>query len=87
MRSKYPADIRKGILLLEELCKERTSERRDYLYFLAVGNARLKEYSQALQCCRQFLEIEPDNKQVQDLENGIKTTMDKGLYIKSYGLA
>lgn len=43
MRSKYSADIRKGILLLEDLYGKQTgNERRDCLYYLAIGNARLK---------------------------------------------
>lgn len=43
VRSKYPADIRKGILLLEDLYSNHTeSEKRDCLYYLAIGNARMK---------------------------------------------
>lgn len=71
VRSKYPADIRKGIILLEDLfqvafprcdnilmllsnvgaCDEPhqiffqnrdNSNKRDYLYYLAIGNTKLK---------------------------------------------
>lgn len=43
VRSKYPADIRKGIMLLEDLySKNGESEKRDCLYYLAIGNARIK---------------------------------------------
>jgi fission 1 protein len=43
VRSKYPADIRKGIILLEELYQNGNAEgRRDYLYYLAIANARIK---------------------------------------------
>ena len=43
VRSKYPADIRKGIMLLEDLyCNHSDSEKRDCLYYLAIGNARIK---------------------------------------------
>lgn len=43
VRSKYTADIRKGILLLEDLySKQDETERRDCLYYLAIGNARIK---------------------------------------------
>jgi hypothetical protein len=44
VRSKYPADIRKGILLLEDLFKDNLAgeAKRDYLYYLAIGNARIK---------------------------------------------
>merc|ERR1711974_180277 len=38
VRSRYPADIRKGIILLEDLFQNRdNSNKRDYLYYLAKG--------------------------------------------------
>lgn len=42
VRSKYSADIRKGILLLEDLYSNHDTEKRDCLYYLAIGNARIK---------------------------------------------
>ncbi|XP_076176117.1 mitochondrial fission 1 protein [Ptiloglossa arizonensis] len=82
VRSKYPADIRKGIILLEDLYRNHTdSEKRDCLYYLGIGNARIKEYSQALKYVRAFLKVEPGNQQVQHLESLIKKKMEKeGLY-------
>jgi len=79
VRSKYPADIRRGILLLEDLFKENTAgeAKRDYLYYLAIGNARIKEYSKALNYVRLFLNLEPANAQVQALEATIKKRMEK----------
>ncbi|KAJ9577023.1 hypothetical protein L9F63_006406 [Diploptera punctata] len=78
VRSKYPADIRKGIILLEELYQNGSADgRRDYVYYLAIGNARLKEYTKALQYVRAFLQIEPGNQQVQNLETLIKKRMEK----------
>nr|CAI5853567.1 unnamed protein product [Callosobruchus analis] len=59
VRSKYPADIQKGIILLEELYKTHEEGQRDYLYYLAIGSARLKEYSKAMNYVRSFLTIEP----------------------------
>ncbi|XP_033339476.1 mitochondrial fission 1 protein [Megalopta genalis] len=82
VRSKYPADIRKGIILMEDLYNKHTeSERRDCLYYLAIGNARIKEYTKALSYVRAFLKVEPGNKQVQHLETLINKKMEKeGLY-------
>ncbi|KAK0174379.1 hypothetical protein PV327_010156 [Microctonus hyperodae] len=78
VRSKYPADIRKGIVLLEDLFNnDGDSGKRDCLYYLAIGNARIKEYTKALRYVRAFLQIEPGNKQVQDLETCIKKKMEK----------
>lgn len=43
VRSKFSADIRKGIIFLEELYQNGNEEgRRDDLYYLAIGNARIK---------------------------------------------
>ena len=51
--------------------------KRDYLYYLAIGNARIKEYQLALKFVRGLLQVEPGNRQAQDLENIIKTKMEK----------
>nr|QBH73482.1 hypothetical protein [Brunneria borealis] len=78
VRSRYAADIRKGIILLEDLFQKGNDEgKRDYLYYLAIGNARIKEYTKALQFVRAFLQIEPGNQQVQTLETLIKKRMEK----------
>ncbi|XP_011877881.1 PREDICTED: mitochondrial fission 1 protein [Vollenhovia emeryi] len=77
VRSKYSADIRKGIVLLEDLYSNSDSEKRDCLYYLAIGNARIKEYSKALSYVRAFLQIEPANLQVQQLESLIRKKMEK----------
>merc|ERR1712107_566257 len=61
VRSKYPSDIRKGILLLEDLYTNRDeSGKRDYLYYLAIGNARLKEYQTALKFVRGLLQVDQE---------------------------
>lgn len=81
VRSKYSADIRKGIVLLEDLYINHDSGKRDCLYYLAIGNARIKEYSKALSYLRAFLQIEPGNTQVKQLERLIQEKMEKeGLY-------
>ncbi|CAG9834097.1 unnamed protein product [Diabrotica balteata] len=77
VRSKYSADIQKGIMLLEELYKNNSDGKRDYLYFLCVGYARMKEYSKALKYIRSFLAVEPGNTQVAGLEQLIKKKMEK----------
>ncbi|KOB68967.1 putative tetratricopeptide repeat protein [Operophtera brumata] len=37
-----------GILLLKELFNSHPEGKRDYLFYLAIGNARIKEYNKAL---------------------------------------
>ena len=116
VRSKYPADIRKGIALLEDLFQVRIlvatcgvhyrghengpfrdmgifpgiinpiqcmfqnrdeSGKRDYLYYLAIGNARIKEYQTALKYVRALLQVQPGNRQAQDLEAVVTRRMEK----------
>lgn len=77
VRSKYPADIKKGIILLEELYKSHEEGQRDYLYYLAIGNARLKDYGVALKYITSFLTIEPGNQQVLSLETTVRKKMEK----------
>lgn len=60
--------LRQGILLLEELVQTHSEGNRDYIYYLAIGNARIKEYSVALKFCKAFLQIEPNNQQAITLE-------------------
>ncbi|CAG9566471.1 unnamed protein product [Danaus chrysippus] len=76
VRSKYATDIRKGILLLKELFNSHAEGKRDYLFYLAIGNARIKEYNKALHYIKRFLEIEPTNQQVLALERQINKRME-----------
>merc|ERR1712179_27347 len=78
VRSAYPGDIHRGVMLLEELYKRPDeSGKRDYVFYLAIGNARLKEYQTALNYVRGLLQVEPGNRQVSDLEVVIKKRMEK----------
>ncbi|KAK1153332.1 mitochondrial fission 1 protein [Acipenser oxyrinchus oxyrinchus] len=78
IRSKYSNDIAKGILLLEELLHKGTKDdQRDYLFYLAVANYRLKEYEKGLKYVRVLLKNEPSNTQGLELEKLIKKAMQK----------
>ncbi|XP_050539323.1 mitochondrial fission 1 protein isoform X2 [Daktulosphaira vitifoliae] len=79
VRSNYPADIRKGLILLEQLIKHEANDedaKRNYLYYLALGNSRIKEYSTALQFIKAFLHMQPENMQAQSLMMMIKKKME-----------
>lgn len=58
----------KGILLLEDLMTRHVEGKRDYIYYLAIGNTRIKQYTDAAKYCKAFLQIEPNNTQVLGLE-------------------
>lgn len=62
------AFILQGIFLLEDLVQKHSEGNRDYIYYLAIGNARVKEYAMALKFCKAFLQIEPNNQQAITLE-------------------
>ncbi|KAM8747951.1 mitochondrial fission 1 protein [Acanthopagrus schlegelii] len=78
IRSKYSEDIKKGIVLLEELVQKASKDdSRDFLFYLAVANYRLKDYEKALKYIRTLLRNEPGNKQALDLEKLIDKALKK----------
>jgi len=78
IRSKYSSDIRRGVMMLEDLCHSGAEDaRRDYLFYLAVGNTKLKEYQIAQGCVKKFLAVEPQNRQALELKKLIEERMTK----------
>ncbi|KAL5005219.1 hypothetical protein ScPMuIL_018675 [Solemya velum] len=79
IRSKYLDDMKKGVALLEDLFQKAPDEssQRDYLFYLAVGYTRIKEYEQALKYVKTLLRIEPGNHQAKDLHRYIDKKMKK----------
>ncbi|KAK2863067.1 hypothetical protein Q5P01_002600 [Channa striata] len=78
IRSKYSDDIKKGIALLEELVQKASKDdSRDFLFYLAVANYRLKEYEKALKYIRTLLRNEPGNKQALEMEKLIDKALKK----------
>lgn len=74
VRSKYTNDIRKGIAFLQDILQKTNDDqsRRDYLYFLAVGYTKLKEYENALQYIKMVQSLQPENHQALSMEKYIK---------------
>ncbi|XP_074839243.1 mitochondrial fission 1 protein [Carettochelys insculpta] len=78
VRSKYSEDIKRGAALLEDLVPQGSKEeQRDYVFYLAVANYRLKEYEKALKYIRGLLKTEPKNTQALELEKLIEKAMQK----------
>nr|XP_055054005.1 mitochondrial fission 1 protein [Misgurnus anguillicaudatus] len=78
VRSKYTNDIVKGIHHLEGLVHaSKKDDQRDFLFYLAVANYRLKEYERALKYIRILLKNEPSNKQALELEALINKALRK----------
>ncbi|XP_030648321.1 mitochondrial fission 1 protein-like [Chanos chanos] len=78
IRSKHADDIKKGIVLLDELVHKGTKDdQRDYLFYLAVANYKLKDYERGLKYIRTLLKNEPSNSQALELEKLIDKAMKK----------
>ncbi|KAK7089975.1 hypothetical protein V1264_009844 [Littorina saxatilis] len=79
IRSRYQEDMHKGVALLEDLLKNEKDDlaKRDYLYYIAVGHTRLKEYERALKYIDAVTRIEPGNHQARQLHQYIKKKMEK----------
>ncbi|KAL4220160.1 Mitochondrial fission 1 protein [Mactra antiquata] len=77
VRSRPDVDVKHGIALLEDLFKRTrdTETKRDCLYYLALGNTRIKHYEEALKFTKLFLQIEPQNQQVQHIQKYVKNKM------------
>ncbi|CAF3242785.1 unnamed protein product [Rotaria sp. Silwood2] len=83
VRSKVKADIRYGLQLLKELydSTRQDEDKRDYLFYLALGNARLNEYETALKFIDAILHVQPGNHQAQNLKDEITRRMTREGYI------
>jgi len=79
VRSRYVSDMHKGIALLEDLLRSVKDDlgQRDYLFYIAVGFVRIKEYEQALKYTEAIRRLEPGNRQAEQLNEYIKCRMKK----------
>lgn len=78
LKSAHSQDICHGVNLMENLYYDGDqSARRDYLYYIAVGQTRLKKYNLALDCVEQFLNFEPENPQARKLKAFIKERLTR----------
>ncbi|XP_021563937.1 mitochondrial fission 1 protein [Carlito syrichta] len=75
--ARRPKARRSGRGKTELLPKGSKEEQRDYIFYLAVGNYRLKEYEKALKYVRGLLQTEPQNNQAKELERLIDKAMKK----------
>lgn len=78
LKSKHITDVKYGISLLENLYYDgEQTAKRDYLYYIAIGQTRLRKYNLALDCVEHFLQFEPENRQAQQLRTFIKEKLTK----------
>uniref|UniRef100_A0A8V5GV41 Uncharacterized protein n=1 Tax=Melopsittacus undulatus TaxID=13146 RepID=A0A8V5GV41_MELUD len=62
----------------ELLPKGTREEQRDYIFYMALGNYRLKEYERALEHVERLLGAEPQNTQGLRLRQRIQESMRRG---------
>ncbi|RCH87500.1 mitochondrial membrane protein, partial [Rhizopus azygosporus] len=68
IRSTKPDHIELGIKLLTEIYTDAPERRRECLYFLAIGNYKISNYSEARRFNDQLLKLEPRNEQAASLK-------------------
>jgi len=79
VRSPRKDDIRKGVAILEDLYHKTADEsaKRDYVYYLAIGNMRLGNYDRALKFTNGILKLQPSNHQAMSLREYIEKKRKK----------
>ena len=70
-------DVHHGIVLIEQLLREDVADAtmRDYVFYLAVAHARLKDYDRALAYIETLLHAEQGNRQAMELKKLIEKKM------------
>ncbi|KAG2210482.1 uncharacterized protein EV154DRAFT_519883 [Mucor mucedo] len=71
IKSSKSDHIELGIKLLTEIYTDAPERRRECLYFLAIGNFKIKNYSEARRFNDQLLKLEPRNDQATSLKQMI----------------
>ena len=78
VRSHYSDDWKTGCRYLEELYEKGDDHaRRDYLYYMAVAQLKLKNYNAALSYCDIILQVQPENRQVRELRVYVQKQLRK----------
>ncbi|XP_037031338.1 mitochondrial fission 1 protein-like [Bradysia coprophila] len=77
IKSAVHGDIRKGLVILEDLSIIHPQGNREYFFYLSLGYARLKEYSNALLCLKSFSLTAPENKQLVEWKEYLEARMKR----------
>jgi fission 1 protein len=79
VRSGNPNNIHNAFQLFKKMFDTSTDEdfRRDALYYMAVAEAKLKNYEPALKYLDTILKVQPNNDQVRDLYVVVNKRMRK----------
>jgi fission 1 protein len=69
----------RGVGMLKDLFSKSTDEsaKKDYLFFMAVGHCRLKNYDEALRYCRAILSVDSRHTATCYLQQHIHKSMQR----------
>ena len=84
IQSPYRSDWPKGRQIMEYLYKKNTADkvaRRDYLFYCAIAELKMKNYKEAQEFVNAILYVEPFNHQAKALQIYINKMNDKDLLI------
>ena len=83
IQSKYTSDWPKGRQLMQDLYEKSSDagEKRDYLFYCAIAELKMKNYSEATKFAKSILYIEPFNHQAKALVAYIEKKQDRDLLI------
>ncbi|CAN6847556.1 unnamed protein product [Brassica oleracea var. botrytis] len=89
VHSKTPADIQRGISMLEASVVSDTSPMnlREKLYLVALGYYRSGDFSRSRECIERCLEVEPEWGQAQTLKTAIEDRIVKADGVIGVGIA
>ncbi|CAF0780805.1 unnamed protein product [Didymodactylos carnosus] len=78
VRSKVKDDIRSGLAILRSLYDETNKDdaKRDYLYYMAIGEARLGNYESSLKYLDAILHVQSKNHQASNLKHEVERRMN-----------
>ncbi|CAJ0575838.1 unnamed protein product, partial [Mesorhabditis spiculigera] len=73
------SDVQEGVRILEDLVRKEPDElpKRDYVYYLSIANARMKDYDRAIAYLDVLLAAESHNRQARELRALIEKKMKK----------
>ncbi|RUS14926.1 putative mitochondrial membrane fission protein [Jimgerdemannia flammicorona] len=77
VKSRRSAETTDGVRLLTEIYTESPERRRECLYYLAVGNYKLANYTDARKYNEQLLALEPKNSQALALRRLIEDKVSR----------
>ncbi|KAF3918594.1 hypothetical protein AA313_de0202321 [Arthrobotrys entomopaga] len=79
IKSDQAAEQRYGVKLLTEIFRDAPERRRECLYYLALGNYKLGNYTEARRYNDLLLEKEDQNMQAMSLKGLIEDRVAKGM--------